>query len=166
MEDNNTQLSKEEYYLKDTRKHIDAVAKNMCFMIVELSSRLIRHDSTKFQDPEYTSYSEVCQDLSRVPYRSPEHLRLLEKIYDATEHHKSNNRHHPEYFENGVNDMTLIDIMEMVADWKGAAECRGGNIMETLHLNKERFNIDDQLWCIIENTMKMMVNHVSEGGVK
>ena len=42
------------------------------------------------------------------------------KFKPAIDHHYANNRHHPEHWPNGINDMTLMDLIEMLADWKAA----------------------------------------------
>jgi len=40
----------------------------------------------------------------------------------ALEHHYALYRHHPEHFQNGIDDMNLIDLVEMFADWKASSE--------------------------------------------
>jgi Family of unknown function (DUF5662) len=40
----------------------------------------------------------------------------------ALGHHYAANRHYLEHFANGVNDVTLVDLVEMLADWKAATE--------------------------------------------
>lgn len=53
--------------------------------------------------------------------------------------------------------MDLLDIVEMLCDWKAATERHNdGDIMKSLEINKNRFNIDDQLFAILENTVKRM----------
>lgn len=57
--------------------------------------------------------------------------------------------------ESGINGMSLLDILEMLADWKAAGErYKGGNIAQSLAHNRERFGISDQLFAILENTVK------------
>jgi hypothetical protein len=42
---------------------------------------------------------------------------------DGLKHHYAHNRHHPEFFgEDGVDGMSLVDVIEMLADWKAATE--------------------------------------------
>ena len=31
------------------------------------------------------------------------------------------NRHHPEYYEDGIAGMTLVDLEEMLSDWEAAS---------------------------------------------
>jgi hypothetical protein len=54
-----------------------------------------------------------------------------------------------------IRFMSLLDLIEMVADWKAASErTKQGSIAQSLAHNKERFGIDDQLASIIENTVR------------
>lgn len=56
--------------------------------------------------------------------------------------------------ENGINDMDLVDLMEMICDWKAASKRHNdGNILKSLELNKDRFHIDAQLYSILKNTV-------------
>jgi hypothetical protein len=53
--------------------------------------------------------------------------------------------------------MTLLDLIEMVADWRAASErYREGSIADSLTHNKERFGLSDQLASILANTVKEM----------
>ena len=74
----------------------------------------------------------------------------------ALEHHYANYRHHPEHFEKGINDMTLIDIVEMLCDWQAAsARQLNGNLLKSIEVNAERFGYGEQLKQIFINTAKM-----------
>ena len=56
-----------------------------------------------------------------------------------------------------INDMNLVDIMEMLCDWKAAGERqRDGNLLKSIELNAQRFGYDDQLKQIFVNTAKML----------
>ena len=48
--------------------------------------------------------------------------------------------------------MSLLSIMEMVCDWKAASDRVNGNFADSLEINHERFNINDDLMEIIFNT--------------
>ena len=53
--------------------------------------------------------------------------------------------------------MTLIDIVEMIADWKAASERQhDGNLLVSIEKNAKRFHIDDQLKKILVNTAKTL----------
>lgn len=59
-------------------------------------------------------------------------------------------------FEHGINDMTLIDIVEMLCDWKASTlRHNDGNLLKSIDTNAQRFGFDDQLKQIFINTAKM-----------
>lgn len=73
---------------------------------------------------------------------------------EAIEHHYAMNSHHPEHYINGIDGMTLIDLIEMFCDWIAATKLhKDGNIKNSLKINKDRFNISDQLYNIFINTI-------------
>ena len=75
-------------------------------------------------------------------------------IQKALDHHYAKNRHHPEHFEHGVEDMNLLDILEMVVDWDSSASCRGTEL--DTDYSFKRFKITPQLQKIILNTLKIL----------
>jgi hypothetical protein len=75
----------------------------------------------------------------------------------ALKNHYEKNSHHPEHFENGIAGMTIMDILEMWADWKSASERhQDGNFERSIQINAKRFNMDPQLVSIFENTRKAL----------
>lgn len=75
----------------------------------------------------------------------------------ALDHHYAHNRHHPECHADGVNDMTLIDLIEMVCDWTASAKRNAsGDVRKGLDFNAERFGISPQLLRIIKNTVEFL----------
>jgi hypothetical protein len=72
----------------------------------------------------------------------------------ALDHHYAKNRHHPEHFKNGINEMNILDIIEMLADWKAATiRHNDGNLRKSIEHNAKRFGIDTQLTRILMNSM-------------
>jgi len=141
--------------LVETYKHVKNVSKNINIFIKELISRAENHDNSKFEEPELSVYAQFTSELGKTKYGSEEYKKLLEKAKPAIDHHYANNTHHPENWKNGVNDMDLVDILEMVADWKAATmRMQNGNIKKSIEINAERFNINPQLRQIIENTVE------------
>lgn len=60
-----------------------------------------------------------------------------------------------EYRRGRLNGMTLVDLIEMLADWKAATERHDdGSLTKSLTIQKERFGISDQLLQILENTAR------------
>lgn len=136
-------------------KHIQRVRYFLSQMIEELDHRARVHDLSKLESPEAEIFGEFTPELSKTEYGSSEYKTLLEKVKPAIEHHYSRNRHHPEHWPEGVNDMTIIDIIEMLCDWRAATERnKNGNIRKSIEHNKERYGLSDQLARIMENTVR------------
>ena len=38
----------------------------------------------------------------------------------ALQHHYEDNCHHPEHYRNGIHDMNMVDLIEMLCDWRAA----------------------------------------------
>ena len=55
----------------------------------------------------------------------------------------------------GIYGMSLLDVIEMLADWKAAGmRHANGDITTSLEINKDRFGISEQLFIILKNTVK------------
>lgn len=140
--------------IAETQKHVRAVQKNLNVFVKALLHRGESHDNSKFEEPELTIFAENTPKLATVEYGTPEYAALLEEVKPAIEHHYAKNSHHPEHFPNGIEGMTLIDLMEMLADWEAAtARNKNGNIRRSLEVNAERYGISPQLQQILKNTV-------------
>lgn len=123
----------------------------------QVMKKVIFHDKSKFESPEFDYFVRATSQLKRLKYGSEEYKKSLSDIKPALDHHYSVNNHHPEYFKNGVNDMSLLQIVEMLADWKAATERHNdGNLKTSIEINCKRFNINDQLKSLLLNTAKQM----------
>ena len=139
----------------ETHKHISQVREHINQVIKDLLERAHVHDASKLESPELEIFGEHTEELSKVEYGSDEYNELLEKVKPAIEHHYSKNRHHPEHWPSGINDMTLMDIVEMLCDWKAATQRnKNGNIRKSIEINAERYKINTQLRKILENTVR------------
>lgn len=137
----------------DTLKHSQYVGELMVQCVNELSVRSTCHDRSKTEEPELACFNEFTPKLQKTKFGSPEYKANTDAMEEALQHHYKMNRHHPQHFENGINDMTLVDLIEMLADWK-AATIRNvdGDLRKSFVFLKERFGISDQLLTIFENT--------------
>lgn len=136
-------------------KHVHKVRANLYRIIQELDSRARLHDQSKLDSPEKELFGEFTPELEKVEYGTAEYNALLEKVRPAIDHHYANNRHHPQYHANGINDMDLIDLMEMLMDWLAATERnKNGNIRKSIEINAKRYEISEQLAGILTNTIK------------
>jgi hypothetical protein len=49
--------------------------------------------------------------------------------------------------------MTLVDIVEMFCDWKAAVRRhKDGDLETSINVNKDRFNISEQLTNVLRNS--------------
>lgn len=121
--------------------------------IEPLAARAKYHDKSKLTDPtEIALFDEWTMKLDEVEFGSDEYKAALEGMGEALQVHYKANRHHPEHYGYGIEEMSLVDIVEMVADWMAAAEAKSQSInMEYLI---DRFGISDQLVNIIMNTLQ------------
>lgn len=141
----------------ETQKHIEKVRKYIRFFTDKLTTRGVYHDTVKLESPEVEIFAEHTECLKDLEYNSPEYKEHLDAMKVALDHHYANCRHHPEHFSNGINDMNLIDLVEMLADWKAASERQhNGNLLTSIEQNATRFKMSDQLKQILLNTVKTL----------
>jgi hypothetical protein len=137
----------------DTLKHSLRVGELVGQAIHELVDRSVKHDLSKTQDPELAMFNEYTPKLKDSTYGSDEYKGYLAAMGEGLAHHYAANRHHPEHFPGGVNDMTLVDLIEMLADWKAATERHAdGDLERSLGIQRERFDLSQQLVQILWNT--------------
>lgn len=141
----------------ETTKHIDTVRQYLRFFTDKLTTRGVEHDKQKLESPEIEIFTEETPKLKDLTYGSDEYNESLKNLQVALEHHYANCRHHPEHFKRGINDMNLIDIVEMLCDWKASSlRQNDGNLLKSIESNANRFRIDDQLKQILINTAKLL----------
>lgn len=137
------------------KKHVKLVRKNGRVLIKEFLARLKEHDLSKLESPEREVYGEHFEKLGQVEYGSPEYVELLKAVKPATDNHYAKNRHHPEHWPHGIDDMDLVDILEMIADWTASVKKnKNGNIHKSIALNTERYKISPQMVQILTNTVE------------
>lgn len=89
----------------------------------ELKRRADVHDASKFGPEEYVPYVWLtefhrCRRLGE-PFSYP--VGMEERVRNAIAHHVTTNRHHPE-FHDDPNNMTDVDLIEMVCDWAAMSQ--------------------------------------------
>jgi len=140
----------------ETIKHIEMVRKYLRIITDALTTRGVKHDSTKLESPEAEVFAEYTPRLAVSTYGSDEYNNSLKEMSVALNHHYAANRHHPEHFSKGIDDMTLVDIVEMLCDWKAASlRQNDGNLLKSIEINAQRFGYDDQLKRIFINTARL-----------
>ncbi len=138
---------------KDTMNHIRQVKKSLKMIIRALRYRSRWHDASKLVFPELKYFDIYTPKLGRCAYGSTEYKQYLNELKPALQHHYENNRHHPEHHIDGIRGMSLVDIVEMFADWYASAKRhKDGSIMKSIEINQERFGYSDDIRAILENT--------------
>lgn len=121
----------------------------------DIMKRAERHDESKLHEPEKERFDYVGthQHLGKCKYGSDEYKKSLEYLGSALKHHYEVNDHHPEHFENGVDGMNLMQLVELFCDWDAASHRnKDGNIYQSLETNKKRFTLSDDLYSILKIT--------------
>ncbi len=141
----------------ETMRHIEMVRNLLSKVVVEILRRAELHDQSKLREPEVQLFSEFTEKLATTTYGSEEYEGCLEAIKPALDHHYAKNRHHPEHFKRGIDDMNLVDLVEMFCDWKSAAARHNdGNLRKSIEINAGRYKIGKQLTRILENSVDLI----------
>jgi hypothetical protein len=139
----------------DTLAHIQRVRELLDIVRFRLADRAARHDASKLEEPEKSVFDRVTPQMKALTYGSDEYKAALVQMGEALEHHYAHNSHHPQYFSNGFDGMSLLDVIELLADWKAAGERHAdGSLTKSLEINKTRFGLSEQMWTILDNTRK------------
>lgn len=146
---------------ESTLEHKQMVCSILNDLVVEIMKRGIVHDNSKLEDPEVSLFDAFTPKLASCVYGSKEYQGFLEGLKPALEHHYAHYRHHPEHFKNGCADMNIVDIIEMLVDWKAATlRHNDGNILKSLEFNRTRFKLDEvTLYDILLNSVGLLEQH-------
>lgn len=142
----------------DTLAHIIRVQSLLIDSVSNLTKRATQHDLSKLEEPEKSVFDACTGKLKLMAYGTPEYKEALKELGPALQHHYAANSHHPEHFTNGVDGMSLFDVLEMLMDWKAATErmAGGGDIHRSLEINTSRFNLSPQMASVLANTIVEM----------
>lgn len=138
--------------IQDTLNHIAQVAQHLNHCAVNLLDRATFHDASKLKEPELSGYAGLADALKGLEYGTPEYRAAFAPFKEIIKHHYEHNSHHPEHYQNGVEGMSLFDVVEMLCDWKAASERGGSDFNQSMHVSTQRFGIDHQLQRILLNT--------------
>ena len=107
---------------------------------LELARRCIIHDSSKLTDEEIDLFLQLPEEISG-------HKRqLTERHKELLAVHWKNNRHHPEFYDD-CNNMSEIDIIEMVCDWSARSMQFKNNVVEyAVETARKRFGFNDEMF--------------------
>lgn len=142
---------------QNTEEHIKQVRTLLTVVILLLKERASSHDRSKLEEPEFGVFVEYTPKLAASEYGSDEYKLFLKEMAPTLAHHYKVNRHHPEYNSDGVSGMNLVDLIEMLCDWKAASlGHKNGDLMRSIDINIGRFELSSQLVQILKNTAEML----------
>ena len=136
--------------LKMSRYLVSIKEKDLAFALLQ---RANIHDNSKLVGPELELLSSIYgnKDAFIDPNTS---LSDYEKL--IIEKHWENNRHHPEHFKN-VENMTELDIIEMVCDWYARSLQFGTDFLSFVKTRQEtRFHFPDEMFMKILNYCEIL----------
>ena len=152
----------------DTYEHIGNVRRKLSTVIANLQHRSDTHDRSKLIPPELEAFDRMTPKLAELTYGTDEYKASLAELGVALEHHYAHNSHHPEHHAEGIAGMTLLDLVEMLVDWKAASERMrkpmpaapgrkeapqyDSDFARSIALNQERFGYTDEVRAILTNT--------------
>ena len=140
-----------------TLAHIGQVRGFLEKVIADLAHRAQVHDRSKLLPPEKPYFDEFTPLLSGMTFGSEEYRATLAKMRPAIDRHNAVNRHHPEYHADGVLGMSLVDLLEMLCDWKAASlRHADGDIRRSIEVCQQRFGFSDELKRIFLNTLPLV----------
>lgn len=138
---------------EDISKHIARVQLKLESLILELNKRCMNHDASKLKEPEISLWERMDAE-ERYPYGSKEYFDKIERNKEVFNLHYQNNSHHPEHYFNGVLDMDLLDLIEMLCDWISYKENITYNEASSIVEEQgTRFGISADLLEVFKNTL-------------
>jgi len=141
----------------ETKDHMKMVLVLGNYIVKNLKERLETHDASKLSEEEKKLFDVFTPFPDDCIYGSEEYINHLENMKIALEHHYKMNKHHPEHYVNGIIGMSLIDLVEMIVDWKAASMRHiDGDILRSIEVSQKRFGYSDDLKQILINTIKEM----------
>lgn len=129
----------------DTLAHIGRVRELMAEVIVNLTARSIEHDASKLMEPEKSAFDRCTPMLAQTTYGTPGYEDAKAQLGEALVHHYAACDHHPEHDPAGIHGMNLLQLIELLADWRAAGERHenGGDLTSSILQNMQRFHYDD-----------------------
>jgi len=138
----------------DTYEHIETVRGLVMGVVGDLLERAHHHDSSKLVEPELSIFNEFSPKLRDSTYGSEEYKQFLQQMGEGLKHHYAANDHHPEHFENGIKEMDLVQLVEMLCDWIAATRRHAdGDIMRSIEQNAERFGYGEEIKRLLVNSV-------------
>jgi hypothetical protein len=159
------------FYECRTNEHIERVRRCLAVMssATEYGDELLErgrvHDDSKFGPQERIPYIWLTEfhrcRRTGEPFTYPEGME--DRVRVAIEHHMTANRHHPD-FHADPNDMSDVDIIEMICDWTAMSQEFGQDggsargwadktIGNRLHLNDDRIRFVYKMIVLLDSKL-------------
>jgi len=139
----------------ETLIHIRRVQEYLGRLATRLLERGYAHDKSKLESPEIEGFAQAVP-IKDLEYGSDDYNASREHLKDTLAHHYANNRHHPEHFPEGIEGMNIVDLVEMLCDWKASSERQnGGNLRMSIEDAAKKFHMSPQLVAILKNSLDL-----------
>jgi hypothetical protein len=141
----------------ETWDHIHEVQSRLRQVANDLLDRAHEHDQSKLYSPEVEVFDEYTPKLKDSTYGSDEYKSFLKGMGVGLKHHYAVNDHHPEHFEDGIHEMNLVQLIELLADWKAATMRHAdGDLDRSISQNADRFGYDDTVEALLRRTAQYL----------
>lgn len=141
----------------DTYAHIATVREYLLRVVRQLMMRAHDHDISKLEEPERSVFDEYTPKLKDSTYGSDEYKAFLAGMGEGLRHHYEVNDHHPEHFAGGISEMDLLQLTEMLCDWKAATlRHEDGDLGRSIEQGADRFGYGDEIARLLRNTAENM----------
>ena len=106
--------------LATIEQHRTEVRAALNTVVQDLSRRTLVHDVSKYKEDELEGFARISKVAREHVYGSEEYIAAMKQEKGTIELHYSRNSHHPEFYKENSWDMPLLDLIEMVCDWRAA----------------------------------------------
>lgn len=154
--------------LRSFTRHVGFVRLALASVSQEIERRGLVHDLSKMLDDEFAGFSRINAAARINKFGSPEYAEGMKRERPTIDLHFSRNSHHPEcpellagkdtepddytyWVKKAENEMTFLDVIEMVCDWwgarKGYDDARSWDESVELNLAQKGKHLStEQLW--------------------
>lgn len=146
----------------DAKEHRKNIMNVWGVVTNELFHRIINHDLSKLKEPERSGYDKMIPQLRETKFGTPEYYKVKEEFNKVVAHHYAVNRHHPEHFEHGYEDMNLLDFLEHIMDCYAASLTSDTPFTEGIKSVLEKNGAPDVLVKMVMNTYDDIFSNILE----
>lgn len=138
-----------------TLYHQRLVQQLMIKISQEIEKRAFSHDNSKL-NTEFPGLVNINYIAREQGFGSEDYQESLKS--EMVQHHWKVNDHHPEHFEKGISEMDLVQIIEMVCDWRAVSIQKNLNFHDMLQEQKKRFNPSEKEWYLVQKVVEWLIS--------